>query len=208
MRKDFPLFQTHLDFVKPFWEKILDREGAVIDATLGNGKDALFLYRLIQNQRNAKLYAFDIQDLAIEKAKQHFDSEEPGWQEERVAFIKASHDRFEDFQFDHPIVLIVYNLGFLPGGDKAKTTMRKTTLDSLASALSLIAKGGLISLTCYPGHEEGAEEEKAVYEFLKTCPKDTFSITSHEFINRQKAPIVYFIQKKCQKEPDSTSLSG
>lgn len=206
MRKDFPLFQTHLDFVRPFWEKILDQEGSVIDATLGNGKDALFLYRLIRkHQRDAKLYAFDIQDLALEKAKEHFDSEEPGWQEERVVFFKASHDRFEDFQFNHPVVLIVYNLGFLPGGDKHKTTMRKTTLDSLAGALSLIAPGGMVSLTCYPGHEEGAEEEKAVYEFLKICPKDTFSITRHEFINRLKAPIVYFIQKKCQKEPDSTT---
>ena len=55
--------------------------------------------------------------------------------------------------------LIVYNLGYLPGSDKLLTTKTSSTLLSVEKALSLIAPNGAISITCYPGHEEGKKEE-------------------------------------------------
>ena len=48
---------------------------------------------------------------------------------------------------------IVFNLGWLPGGDKSVTTLWETTKVALEKALSLLEKHGVLLLCAYPGHE-------------------------------------------------------
>lgn len=61
-----------------------------------------------------------------------------------------------------PIGLIVFNLGYLPGGDKERATQAETTLASLQAALDKLTVGGLLSVTMYWGHEAGKTERAAV----------------------------------------------
>ena len=53
---------THL-----FAQNIIKKGDTVIDATCGNGYDTLFLSKLVGNM--GKVYAFDIQQIAIERTK-------------------------------------------------------------------------------------------------------------------------------------------
>ena len=62
---------------------------------------------------------------------------------------------------------IVFNLGYLPGGDKARTTKAETTLEAVRASLCLLKKDGLLCLTMYSGHPEGTEEKRALLAFAE-----------------------------------------
>lgn len=51
--------------------------------------------------------------------------------------------------------LVAFNLGYLPGGDKAITTTSETTLVALGAAERILMPGGLISVVAYVGHPGG-----------------------------------------------------
>lgn len=183
MRGEFPLFQSHLDLAKSFWKELVHPGDVVIDATCGNGHDTLFL-----SQLQVKLYAMDIQQEAIDEAKARVQNP--------VIFVMGCHSQFPEEISLESVKLVVYNLGYLPGGDKGFTTKVKTTLISVKQALSLLTKGGVISITCYPGHPAGEEEEKELLAFTNTLNPKEWSVTYIRFHNRKLAPSLLMIQKK------------
>src|SRR6185436_10014836 len=79
-----------------------------------------------------------------------------------ITFLHQCHTQLPQ---DEKVKLIVYNLGYLPGGNKSLTTLTSTTLTSLNTAYALLAPGGALSITCYPGHPEGAREEAAIHSW-------------------------------------------
>ena len=79
---------------------------------------------------------------------------------DKIKLIHSSHTTFPEEIKSGTVRLIVYNLGYLPGSDKALTTKVETTLESINHAQRLIMEGGVISVTCYPGHPEGKKEEE------------------------------------------------
>ena len=137
------------------WKKIVLPGDLVIDATVGNGHDTLFLANLVG--KNGKVVGYDIQKQAIENTQ------------ERVAAFPnvelklKSHAKFDEVEAK----LIVYNLGYLPGSDKIVTTLLETTLESLESAKKALAPDGALSIMCYPGHQEGAREAPAVEKWAR-----------------------------------------
>ena len=72
---------------------------------------------------------------------------------------------------------VMFNLGYLPGGDKQRTTGASTTLAALQSALSLLAPGGVISLLAYTGHPGGREEAELVKGWASALARDYFSVS-------------------------------
>lgn len=184
-----PRYQRHLEAAHRAWEKY--RHAAIaIDATCGNGYDTLFLAELELKE----LYALDLNAQAIEATKKRV-SPSP-----HVHFFCQSHVQFPR-QIEHGSVdLIVYNLGYLPGGDKTATTLATTTLKSLNEAKLLLKPGGLISVTCYPGHPEGEVEETALVAWAKTLDPRVWNVQFHQWINREKSPSLLLIEKiSCQK---------
>ena len=127
----------------------------MIDATCGNGKDTAVLAGIV---KEGHVYAIDIQEVALEKARGYVKGG-------NVTFLRQCHTQLPE---DKGVRLVVYNLGYLPGGDKGLTSRVETTLKSVARALELLLVGGALSIMCYPGHEEGAREEKALEEWAKT----------------------------------------
>ena len=91
--------------------------------------------------------------------------------------------------------LIVYNLGYLPGGDKSLTTVTDITVKSVQKSLQMIPRGGAVSVTCYPGHLEGEKEEKALLEFCKMLNRKEWNVLFHQWINREKSPSLIWIEK-------------
>ncbi|HEY5259126.1 MAG TPA: class I SAM-dependent methyltransferase, partial [Rhabdochlamydiaceae bacterium] len=113
----------------------------------------------------------------------------------RIFLLHQSHEEFPPI---YPVKLIAYNLGYLPKGDKSITTLTSVTLKSVARALDHICEGGAVSIVCYPGHVEGAVEEKSLVAFAEQLSPERFTVFYHQHINRKSSPSFLWIVKKSQ----------
>lgn len=160
------------------------------DMTAGNGKDSKFI---LDNKNPKILYAFDIQKLSQERCEKLIG------QRDNFKFILDDHKNIEKY-IEEKIDLFIYNLGFLPKGDKSITTNYKSVIESLKSCLNLLNENGLILITFYPGHEEGKNEEKYVGEFLKNLDQKTFQVIKYNFYNQiNNPPFLISIRKVWKK---------
>ena len=171
--------KPHLNQAHQYWKGLLKPEDRVIDATCGNGKDALKLAELVPQ---GHVYALDIQETALQKAKGLIPHS-------NISFLLQSHTDLPSGKFK----LIVYNLGYLPGGNKNLTTVAETTVESLEKAAQLIIIGGALSITCYSGHPAGALEEEAVQDWVAKLDSKKWLIACHSW--REKSPTLFFIIK-------------
>ncbi len=195
-RATFSLFHSHLDLAHDLWKKIIQAGDIVIDATCGNGYDTLFLAQhAILEGKIGNLIAIDKQAQAIETTKQRLEAAIPQEHLTSIRLLNQCHSSFPADLNPASVTLIVYNLGYLPGGDKALTTLRNTTQQSLTHALLLLRPGGMLSVTCYPGHPEGKEEEETVLRFASQLASHEWSCCHHRWLNRPAAPSLLIIQK-------------
>lgn len=143
-----------------------------VDATAGNGGDTLFLAEAVGP--TGHVVAFDTQPAAIARTR------------ERLA--AAGIDHVELRQECHSLLAawnpaetgtiraVMFNLGYLPGGDHTLVTRPETTRVALDAAARLIAPGGRITLVVYRGHPGGQAESEMVEERLQTLDAERFSI--------------------------------
>lgn len=202
VRTNFPLFQSHLDFTHQFWTKLVEKGDTIIDATCGNGYDTLKISQLALTASSGRVYSFDKQSDAIESTRQLLKSHLPSELQDRILLEMRCHSSFPSEIETGTVKLVVYNLGYLPGGDKSKTTEVTTTLQSLDAAKSLLKEGGVLSLTCYPGHYEGEKEQINLLEKGLDLTPHEWSVSHHTWINRHLSPTVLLIQKKLSKAND------
>ena len=172
------------------WSKIVSPGDTVIDATCGNGRDMLALAQLLDGQ--GELVGYDIQKEALQNSEALLKKSLTADQFQIITFRHQSHEIF----LEKSAKLIVYNLGYLPGGDKSLTTQTETTLQSLQSACEVILSGGTISVMCYVGHEEGQREEVAIREFVQALPSDQWVCSHHRIVNRQQAPSLFLLHRQ------------
>lgn len=183
----------HLSLVKFLWKKHLKSGNRVIDATLGNGKDALFLASLILPSEKGFLWGIDIQEIALQRASALLQSSLSVSVWEKICLIQRSH---EDLSWvGQKVDLIVYNLGYLPGSDKTITTQTEVTLKSIQSGLSLLKKGGAMSLMLYPGHKEGKKEQIQILSLAHSLSSKEYRITLHSSLQNPLAPSLLWIDK-------------
>lgn len=195
MRNSFPLFQSHLDLAHTFWKQLVHIGDTVIDATCGNGYDTLKLCELALAQDKGRIYSFDIQEQAINSTQLYLASHLSLDLQKRVILRQGCHSAFSADILSESVKLIVYNLGYLPGGNKNKTTERFTTLQSVHHAQTLLQPGGMISITCYPGHLEGEKEQKDLLVYASTLSPKEWSCCHHQWNNRLHSPTLLLIQK-------------
>ncbi|CEM35425.1 unnamed protein product [Vitrella brassicaformis CCMP3155] len=184
---------SHLPLSRLLWKQGLKPGGRAVDATCGNGKDSLFLSTLIfpsdgDDETEAELICIDVQREAIGSTRSLLAEELRPPHLERIRLFHQSHERFPDCIADNSVDVIVYNLGYLPGGDKSVTTRHDTTITSLTAALKLIVKGGLISVMLYRGHPEGTVESDGVISWASQLPADEWRVFLHEPLNRPTSP--------------------
>jgi len=176
----------HLDLAKKSWESHLKPHDFAIDMTCGAGRDTLFLSHLLPE---GVVYSLDIQEVALQKARALL-GDSP-----RVRFFHQSHSEPISLPLPAAPRLIVYNLGYLPGGDKSITTRSETTLASLHMSTQLLDASGALSITCYPGHDEGLQEEQGVFAWAKNLQPTVWRVCLHQWINRSRAPSFLWITK-------------
>lgn len=159
------------------------REGdRVVDATCGNGKDTLFLSQLVGH--NGKVYAIDIQENAIERTGKLLDDH---GLRGRAVLVRGDH-RFLNQYVDGPVRAVMFNLGYLPGGNKAMVTRPDTTVAAVQTALELVSTGGLITLVVYTGHPGGEMELKQLYNLVSGLNQTRFQVIHVCFPNQVNNP--------------------
>ncbi|PKH08685.1 MULTISPECIES: class I SAM-dependent methyltransferase [Planomicrobium] len=177
-----------LPFTKSLLEQAVAEGDKVIDATAGNGHDTLFLAQLAGDA--GKVYAFDIQEDAIEATKARVKDHR------NVETVLDSHANIDQYVSEE-IAAAVFNLGYLPKGDHSIITKAETTLLAISHCLDLLKKKGLVAIVIYSGHEGGSEERDAVMDFASQLPQTKFDVMKYQFINQQHSPpFLVAIEKK------------
>ena len=162
-----------------------------VDATMGNGHDTLFLCRLVGE--GGRVYAFDVQPRAVENTRKRLA--EAGVQD-RAALFCLGHEHMAE-KVNGPAAAVVFNLGWLPGGDHSVTTHWETTRQAVESALLLLRPSGVLVICAYPGHAEGDREREALTAFLSSLPPQRFNVLHHRFLNAGPgAPECFAVQKQ------------
>ena len=162
----------------------------VVDFTMGNGNDTLFLSKAVGE--SGKVYAFDIQEEALSSTREHLIA---NGAPENYTLICASHHRVCEF-VNEPIKAGMFNLGYLPrSGRKAVTTMRETTMPAVEAALRLLAPDGVLIVAIYPGHEEGALEGDMLREYFSGLSRFRICPSEFKILNSPTSPYFFLVEK-------------
>lgn len=179
------------DLAKELIAKVVLKNDIVIDATVGNGNDTLFLCDLVGE--NGKVIGFDIQDVALKKTEQKLKNRNMF---ERVSLINTGHENLMKY-VDTEVSAIMFNLGYLPCDNHDITTKHATTLEAIKQGIDLLKKNGVMTIAIYPGHNEGMREKEKVLEYLCTIDQKQANVLKMEFINqRNNPPLLIAIEKK------------
>lgn len=168
----------------------------VIDATCGNGHDTLRLAEAVSP--GGRVLAVDIQQKAVSTAACRLREN----QVRNTSFVCDSflnlQSCVQSFGAGEKPSAVVFNLGYLPGGDKALTTKAEDTAKGAAGALELIKAGGIVTLVMYPGHSEGAEEMEQLLQWAQMLPADRYHTAYVSFPNQKNNPpqILWITKKK------------
>ena len=163
--------------------EVLKLEDTAVDFTCGQGYDTCFLAAHCQ-----RVYAFDIQQEAIRATKQALADRKLN-----AEVILASHN-FAD-QYVSEFKVGIFNLGYLPHGDKTITTQAVQVIEALEKMLGLLMKNGRIILVLYPGFEQGMKESLEIEAYCEKLPAKAFDVTRIQLTNRNHAPYLLLIDK-------------
>lgn len=162
----------------------------VIDATMGNGNDTLFLAQLTGER--GRVIAFDIQPQAIEKTKARLTKEGVS---AAVELRLASHEAIAELS--EPVSAIMFNLGYLPGGNKDVTTQAESTIRAIEAGLSLLRPSGIMTIIVYWGHDAGKIEKEAVERFCEQLDQTRYLVLKYQYLNQQnQAPFLLAIERR------------
>ncbi len=189
-----------------------------VDATAGNGHDTLFLAENVGPR--GRVLAFDVQERALAAASARL--REAGLLG-RVLFVAAGHETLggylpqggtqsgartgpqdgppvrktvADAVTDALVDAAMFNLGFLPGSDKAVVTRPESTLAALRVLETRLRAGGVVSVHCYAGHPGGAEEADAVERWARALPWEGWRVLRLGFANKTRNPEISLLAER------------
>ncbi|WP_122641840.1 class I SAM-dependent methyltransferase [Luxibacter massiliensis] len=172
------------EYCHRFLEMYIEEGDICVDATAGNGVDTEFLCSLAGTE--GKVYAFDIQPEAIAATGRRLN--ENGY-EGRAVLIQDGHEKMGDY-VETGVSAIVFNFGYLPGGDHAISTEPETSIAALEAGLLLLKPDGVMSLCVYSGGDSGFREKEAILAWLKGLDTKKWLVIVNSFYNRKNNPPV------------------
>jgi len=164
---------------------VLQPGETAVDATAGNGNDTLFLAETVGPK--GRVFAFDLQAEAIAATQRRCDDAVAL----NITLLHESHTRLIDAlpaDAYGNVGAVMFNLGYLPGGDKSLTTQPESTIAALDAAMVLLRSDGMLTVVVYPDHPGGEREADAVATWFESREN------VHQFRN-SVGPILYVLQK-------------
>lgn len=180
----------------------LESGQVAVDATTGNGHDTLFLARTVG--AHGRVFGFDIQEQALSMTQQRLEDNHAS---ACVTLFQVSHiemvNKIPNYYHSH-IQAIMFNLGYLPGGDKSVITRAESTLTALAQACQLLATGGAMTILAYPGHAGGESESFGVHQWLSRLDSINYACSVFPSIEKKGVPRLYHLLKRQSDQPNTT----
>lgn len=157
-----------------------------IDMTVGNGYDSKMI---LDNFDLKKLYCFDIQQEALDNTSELLKNYS------KYELILDNHSNFYKY-VDENIDFAIYNLGYLPKGDKNITTNAVDVEKSLVELLKKLNDKAVVIITFYIGHLCGKIESSEISYFLNSLNQKEFTVLQFNFTNQKnEPPYVVMVQK-------------
>lgn len=150
-----------------------------IDATAGKGRDTLFLCSLVGE--TGRVLAMDVQADAVAQTTALLT--EQGCVD-RVQVVQDCHSRMGAYAQPESVDGIMFNFGWLPGGDHNLFSGPDTSIAAVKAGLELLKPGGVMTLCIYHGRNNGTAERDALLAFLPTIDNRRYTVIKGDFINR------------------------
>lgn len=179
------------EFAQLIISQYISEGDIVIDCTMGNGHDTLYMAKLVGEK--GRVISFDIQMDALINTKSLLIEENAVKQ---VVLINDSHEHI-DLYVQNRIAGAMFNLGYLPRGNINITTKANSTLTALKKCISILKSKGIITLVIYYAHTNGNIEKDAIIEFVESLDPKRFHVIQSGYINQTNyPPIIITIIKK------------
>lgn len=190
------MLQTALHFSHSLLEEILQPGDHVIDATMGNGYDTVFMAEKIG--KTGHVYSFDIQKEALLSTKSKLTEQDLL---DRTSLFLQGHETLGTVVDEaQPIKAGIFNLGYLPKSDKSVITLPETTHTAMEEILKRLVSRGRMILVVYYGHDGGEKELDMVQDYCQSLPQEKYNVLKYQFINQKNnPPILYCVEKKVVK---------
>ena len=170
-----------LGLVHEFLRRHVKEGDFCIDATAGRGRDTALLCRLT-GERGTVL-AFDIQREAVEETRALLEREGLS-----ARVVQDSHAYLSRYLPPAWADGVVFNLGWLPGGDHDVFTREESTLPALDQALDILRPGGILTVCVYYGRNNGYGERDAVLSWARSLDHRQYTALIVDFANRKNDP--------------------
>lgn len=184
-----------LPFARTLLKSAVKPGDITVDATAGNGHDTLFLAELVTEV--GQVFSFDVQEEAIEYTRNRL--EEHGVQERATLIHKGHENIFRSIpeRLHGSITGAIFNLGYLPGGDKSVVTKPQTTISAIEQLLEIMAREGIIVLVIYHGHPEGKTERDELLTYVEGLDQKLVHVLRYEYVNQKnEPPFIIAIEKR------------
>ncbi len=164
-------------YLKKYLKPLLNKQMVVLDATVGNGNDTLFLCE------NCKfVYGFDIQKEALIKASKKLINYN------NYKLYLSSHHLLADY-IKEELDLAIFNLGYLPNSHSKIKTIKETTVIAIDKAYKLLKNGAYLCLSIY---FHSYDEFHAINNFLENKQIKILHIYRDDKVN---SALLYIIRK-------------
>lgn len=178
-----------VNMAKVYIARALPSGGIAVDATAGKGTDTVFLASLVGSA--GLVYSFDIQELALQETTAKL-------QKSNLTNVKLINDGHEqmDLYIKEPLDAVMFNLGYLPGGNHELVTTPETTSRAVAKALKMLKPGGVMTIVLYTGHPGGNEEKEQLEEMLYKLDQKSFQLLKVTYPNQKNNPPFLLVIEK------------
>lgn len=184
-----------LPFARTLLQKAVNKGDIAVDATIGNGHDMVLLAELVGE--TGHVYGFDIQQQALQNTQQKLKEKQL---DDRVTLFHKSHSHLREVlppSTSQQVTGAIFNLGYLPGGDKNIVTKAESTIEAIDQLLDVMAPEGIIVLVIYHGHPEGALERDQLLQYVTELDQQKVHVLQYKFMNQQNnPPFIIAIEKR------------
>lgn len=189
------------EVVRAAWRAAFQETGSnvAIDATAGRGSDTLSLSALAG--AHGMVHTIDVQAAALEETAARHAAARKSSCPIVMSELRTHHASHADLTsvtgLTENVATVAYNLGWYPAqeADRSIITHADSTVQSLRSAVQLLAVSGVVSVMAYVGHPGGREEADAVRDWTTTLDRRAWTVVHLTYPNRHQAPELFLLQR-------------
>ena len=172
---------TMTDWIHRVLDEYIKEGDCCIDATMVKGGDTYYLCS--KTVESGKVYAFDVQADALRQTREKLYKHKMN-----AELILDGHEHMKEYVKEMAVSCIMFNLGYLPGGDHHLATKTNTTIQAVEAGLGMLKTGGIMSICIYSGGDSGFEERDGVLEYLSQLDDRKYFIARQDFPNKKNNP--------------------